>query len=65
MGDLWSELANYERRSITLRLNERETSALLALLVDVPIGHHLKDVAVQLADKLGSEYCEHLPKEML
>jgi hypothetical protein len=64
MDDLWSELDAYERDTLTLRLDEREVSALLALLIDVPRRHHLKARAVALADKLGSEYCEHLPKEI-
>ena len=60
---MFAQLAEYERQSITLRLDERETSALLALLIDVDPSHHLKAQAVQLAEKLGSEYCEHLPRE--
>jgi hypothetical protein len=63
MDDLWSQLDAYERDTLVLRLDKRETSALIALLIDVSLSHHLKAEAVLLADKLGSEYCEHLPKK--
>ena len=54
MDDLWSDLNEYERSTITLRLDEREAIDLLSLLVLCEGGKY-KPTAVVLADRLAHE----------
>jgi len=55
MDALWSELNEYERDTLVLRLDKQEVSDLIAILVDCPLDHPYKAGAVALAEKLGSE----------
>jgi hypothetical protein len=55
MQDPSRELREYERSTITLRLDARETDALLAVLVDCALDHPYKAVAVSLAERLAWE----------
>jgi hypothetical protein len=55
MDDLLAELMAYERETITLRLDANETGALLAVLVECPVEHPYKAVAVALAERLAWE----------